>query len=158
MRGRLATLASVALFASGSACAMNTPESSPSGCRVIGGELLPPESGGADALCKAITTAAARQALSPRFAPMDKSSPAERITSVRPEAMRKMRLAWRNTFSRLPTVRKALLDSVRTTQRSNTPSRRQANELMIFPGANRGAVRQSPAFRCSQSAATMARP
>jgi hypothetical protein len=62
MRGRLATLASVALFASGSACAMNTPESSPSGCRVIGGELLPPESGGADALCKAITTAAARQA------------------------------------------------------------------------------------------------
>lgn len=62
MRGRLAALASAAVLASGSACAMNASEHSPSGCQVTGGELLPPESGGADALCRAIADAAAQQA------------------------------------------------------------------------------------------------
>jgi hypothetical protein len=41
---------------------MNASEHSPSGCQVTGGELLPPESGGADALCRAIADAAAQQA------------------------------------------------------------------------------------------------
>ena len=62
MRGRLAVLASAALLAGGSACAMSTAEHSSSGCHVTGGELLPPESGGADALCKAIADAVAKQA------------------------------------------------------------------------------------------------
>jgi len=62
MRGRLAALAGVAALASGSACAMSAAEHSASGCQVTGGELLPPESGGADALCKAIADAAAKQA------------------------------------------------------------------------------------------------
>ena len=62
MRGRLAVLASAALLAGGSACAMSAAERSSTGCHVTGGELLPPESGGADALCKAIADAAAEQA------------------------------------------------------------------------------------------------
>jgi hypothetical protein len=37
-------------------------ESHPSACRVIGGEKLPAESGGSDALCNAIAAAAAEQA------------------------------------------------------------------------------------------------
>ena len=48
--------------ASGSACAMSSAESDPATCRVVGGEKLPAESGGADALCKAIADAAAEQA------------------------------------------------------------------------------------------------
>lgn len=62
MRGRLAVLASAAALASGSACAMSSTEHSSADCRVVGGELLPPESGGADALCNAITSAAAKHA------------------------------------------------------------------------------------------------
>jgi hypothetical protein len=41
---------------------MSAAEHSSSGCQVTGGELLPSESGGADALCKAIADAAAKQA------------------------------------------------------------------------------------------------
>ena len=62
MRGRLAAFASAALLAGGSACAMSSPERSAAGCRVVGGEQLPAESGGADALCKAIANAAAEKA------------------------------------------------------------------------------------------------
>ena len=62
MLGRLAAAAGVAALASGSACAMSPPERSSADCRVIGGELLPPDSGGADALCSAITHAAAKHA------------------------------------------------------------------------------------------------
>lgn len=62
MRGRLAVLASAALLASGGACAMSASEQGEPRCGVIGGELLPLESGGADALCSAIATATAKQA------------------------------------------------------------------------------------------------
>lgn len=48
--------------ASGSACAMSSAESDPATCRVVGGEKLPAESGGADALCKAVADAVAEQA------------------------------------------------------------------------------------------------
>jgi hypothetical protein len=41
---------------------MTPPGKASTGCRVIGGELLPPESGGADALCNAISSAAAKHA------------------------------------------------------------------------------------------------
>ena len=64
MRDKLASIAVAAALAglSGSACAMSSDQDHASGCRVIGGEKLPAESGGADALCKAITDAAAEQA------------------------------------------------------------------------------------------------
>jgi hypothetical protein len=62
MLGKMAVVASAAALASGSACAMTPPEQSSIGCRVIGEELLPPESGGADALCNAIASAAAKHA------------------------------------------------------------------------------------------------
>ena len=62
MLGRLAVIAGAAVLAAGSACAMNSSESQLSNCHVVGGELLPVESGGADALCQAIRSAAAEQA------------------------------------------------------------------------------------------------
>ena len=64
MREGLATFATaVALCgATSSACAMNAPHEKTSGCSVIGGEQLPAESGGADALCKAIAAAVAERA------------------------------------------------------------------------------------------------
>jgi hypothetical protein len=62
MRGRLATIAGAAALASGSACAMSSAEPSSAACRVINGEKLPAESGGADALCRAIAAAIADQA------------------------------------------------------------------------------------------------
>ena len=64
MRERLASITVAAAFAcaSGSACAMSMAEDRPAGCRVIGGEKLPAESGGADALCQAIAAAAAENA------------------------------------------------------------------------------------------------
>ncbi len=64
MREGLASLAvAVALGgATSSACAMNASHDKTLGCSVIGAEQLPAESGGADALCKAIATAVAVQA------------------------------------------------------------------------------------------------
>lgn len=64
MREKLLSIVLAVAFAgvSGNACAMSSTESHPSACRVIGGEKLPAESGGADALCKAIADAAAEQA------------------------------------------------------------------------------------------------
>lgn len=41
-------------FASQSACAMNSPAPASGGCQVIGEGKLPPEIGGADALCSVI--------------------------------------------------------------------------------------------------------
>jgi hypothetical protein len=56
-------LASALGLSSQSACAVNSPQQQPSAdCRVSGGEKLPPETGGADALCEAIRKAAAAQA------------------------------------------------------------------------------------------------
>lgn len=64
MRERLVTIAIAAAIGcvSGSACAMGSTENLSSGCRVVNGDKLPPESGGADALCKAIAEAAAQTA------------------------------------------------------------------------------------------------
>jgi hypothetical protein len=58
----MAALAGASLLAGGSACAMSAPTPPAAGCHVIDGELLPPNSGGADALCGAIAAAAAEQA------------------------------------------------------------------------------------------------
>ncbi len=46
-------------LAGGSACAVNRPAGSEARCTVQGGELLPPESGGAEALCADIEAATA---------------------------------------------------------------------------------------------------
>ena len=64
MREGLASFAiAVALGgATSSACAMNAPPDKTVGCSVVGGEKLPAETGGADALCKAIAAAIADQA------------------------------------------------------------------------------------------------
>ena len=63
MREKLVSTALAATLActAGSACAM-TADHHPKSCRVIGGEKLPSESGGADALCSAIAAAAAELA------------------------------------------------------------------------------------------------
>ncbi len=53
-----AVLAVTIASANGSACAMNSPTAKPAVCSVVGGAKLPPESGGADALCSAIEQAA----------------------------------------------------------------------------------------------------
>lgn len=60
MRDKLGALAFAAVLAAataGSAGAMSSAEHPRPACRVVGGEKLPAESGGADALCRAITAA-----------------------------------------------------------------------------------------------------
>ena len=52
-------------------------------------------------------TVPAKQADIPTFAPTDKSIPAVKMTSVKPEAIKNKRLACLNTFNKLFTVRKA---------------------------------------------------
>lgn len=49
-------------LAGGGACAMNAPGHAGPHCHVIGGEKLPPDSGGSDALCAAIEKAVSAQA------------------------------------------------------------------------------------------------
>ena len=63
MRERLASIALAAALASacGTACAMSGADNAHA-CRVIGGEKLPVESGGSEALCKAIADAIEEQA------------------------------------------------------------------------------------------------
>ena len=63
MRDRMAIIAVAAALAcaSGSACAMSPAERSAS-CRVIDGGKLPANSGGADALCEAVSAAVDAQA------------------------------------------------------------------------------------------------
>lgn len=56
-----------AVSAAGSACAMNSPSPQLVDCRIVGGDKLPADSGGADALCNAIAEAAAKQAPGRRF-------------------------------------------------------------------------------------------
>lgn len=53
--------AALFLFASGSGCAMSMGSGTPPRCRVVGGEMLPSSSGGAEALCTAIEVAASAQ-------------------------------------------------------------------------------------------------
>ncbi len=64
MRERLVmtAIAAAIVCVGGSACAMTSTENLTSGCRVINGDKLSPQSGGADALCKAIAEAAAETA------------------------------------------------------------------------------------------------
>ncbi len=63
MRGKLVAVVLAAGLASQGACAVNSPQQAASAqCRVNGGERLPPETGGADALCEAIRQAASAQA------------------------------------------------------------------------------------------------
>jgi hypothetical protein len=59
MREKLCyAVAAIALAASAqAACAMSAPSSSAAKCNVVGGEKLPPQSGGRDALCAAIEKA-----------------------------------------------------------------------------------------------------
>lgn len=51
--------------AGGSACAMESTTKSTGGCEVSGAELLPAETGGADALCQAIAAARGPAAAAP---------------------------------------------------------------------------------------------
>lgn len=51
----------------GSAGAMNATSTPPVECRVVGGDKLPPQSGGSDAFCAAIRRAAETQAPGARF-------------------------------------------------------------------------------------------
>ena len=69
MRARLASmmLFLAAAPVAGSACAMNSPTPQLVDCRVVGGDKLPADSGGSEALCKAIAEAAAEQAPGRRF-------------------------------------------------------------------------------------------
>jgi hypothetical protein len=64
MREKLATIAlAMALTAASSgACAMSAPQLEAASCRVVGGDKLPQETGGADALCRAIKEAVAARA------------------------------------------------------------------------------------------------
>ena len=59
MRGKLCqAVAAIAIAASAqAACAMSAPSTSAAECTVTGGDKLPAESGGADALCTAIKKA-----------------------------------------------------------------------------------------------------
>ena len=82
MLGRLAVLAGAAALASGSACAMSPPEQASTGCRVIGGELLPPDSGGADALCNAISAAAAKHAAGVGYSVEVRVLPRSRLSAI----------------------------------------------------------------------------
>jgi hypothetical protein len=70
MRVGIATIVLLlaAVAPAGSSCAMNAPSTQLVDCRVIGGDKLPAESGGADVLCAAIRQAAAEQAPGARFA------------------------------------------------------------------------------------------
>src|SRR5439155_10271 len=64
MRAKKPVILAAALFvfASGSGCAMAMSSGAHPRCRVTGGELLPPSSGGAEALCAAIERAVSAQA------------------------------------------------------------------------------------------------
>lgn len=69
MRAKIAyiLLPLVAASFTGSACAMNSSSKQMVECRVIGGDKLPAESGGADAFCAAFARAAAAQVPDRRF-------------------------------------------------------------------------------------------
>lgn len=62
-----AALALASVSIAGSACAMNPQTNGWDNCRVANAEKLPPESGGAEALCTAIAQAAASAGLKDDF-------------------------------------------------------------------------------------------
>lgn len=67
-KSALLLLPLAAVSFTGSACAMNASSQAMVDCRVIGGENLPAESGGAQAFCAALERAAAAQVPGERFA------------------------------------------------------------------------------------------
>ncbi len=69
-------------------------------------------------------TVPATQADSATLAPTERSRPAVSTTSVRPEAMKKVRLAWRSTLRMLPRLRKESFSTASTAQIRNTASSR----------------------------------
>jgi hypothetical protein len=82
MRGIVvATLIGIA-FVGGSACAVNAPEASQPRCRVIGGEALPADLGGADALCAAIEQAAATRAPGVKYSAEVRVLPRSRLVAM----------------------------------------------------------------------------
>jgi ABC-type glycerol-3-phosphate transport system substrate-binding protein len=83
MRERLFRFAIASALAgvSGSACAMSTGEGRAEACRVVGGEKLPVESGGSDALCKAIVDAVEQQAPGLRYQVEVTVLPRSRLTA-----------------------------------------------------------------------------
>lgn len=62
--GRFAasTLAVAAVASASEACAMSAPASNEARCSVVGGEKLPPDSGGPEALCAAVRAALGNRA------------------------------------------------------------------------------------------------
>jgi ABC-type glycerol-3-phosphate transport system substrate-binding protein len=83
MRERLFSFAIAAALAgvSGSACAMSSGEVRAGSCQVVGGEKLPVESGGSDALCKAIVDAVEEQAPGMRYQVEVTVFPRSRLTA-----------------------------------------------------------------------------
>ena len=83
MREQLFSIAIAAVLAgvSGSACAMSNSESNAGSCRVVGGEKLPVESGGSNALCKAIVDAVEEQAPGMRYQVEVTVLPRSRLTA-----------------------------------------------------------------------------
>ncbi|MEY9725954.1 hypothetical protein ABIA07_001855 [Bradyrhizobium yuanmingense] len=69
-------------------------------------------------------TVPARQADSATLAPTERSRPAVSTTSVRPEAMKKVRLACLSTLRMLPRLRKESLSTASTAQIRKAASRR----------------------------------
>ena len=85
MRERMAFVAVAAAIGcvSGSACAMNSSErQSPPNCQVIGGNKLPAESGGADALCREIAAATAEAAPGVRYTIEIRVLPRDRLSAT----------------------------------------------------------------------------
>lgn len=83
MRASLFSIAIAAVLAgvSGNACAMTNGESRSGACRVVGGEKLPAESGGSNALCKAIVDAVEEQAPGMRYQVEVTVHPRSRLTA-----------------------------------------------------------------------------
>jgi hypothetical protein len=84
MRERMVMTAIAAAIGcvSGSACAMSSTENLSSGCRVINGDKLSVESGGADALCQAIAAAAAETAPGVRYSVEISVLPRDRLSAL----------------------------------------------------------------------------
>ena len=83
-QGLVITVVAAALgCVSGSACAMNSTDSQPApSCRVIEGNKLPAESGGADALCREIAAATAQAAPGVRYSIEIRVLPRSRLSAT----------------------------------------------------------------------------
>lgn len=116
-------LALTAISAAGSACAISSPMPSVD-CRVVGGGKLPVETGGADALCKAIRTAAADMAPGRRFSVdvtvLGRSALAAKVTTAE--------------GARLPEQKMAVSDRALTRGSIERFARALAGEVARAPG------------------------